>query len=101
MMRCATTSRTSQSAQALGVVQACSGNVARYCFSLSDSVWTTVTHSCCEDMVPPSQRFLPCQRATCPFLHQGLGPDVPLRGLTPRVRRGRHRERGTGGPCLP
>src|SRR5712691_8659256 len=53
-MRGATTSRTSQRAQALGLVQASAGKAARYCFSRSDSVWTTLTSSACVDMVLPS-----------------------------------------------
>src|SRR5215471_5922450 len=50
-MRCATTSRTSQRAQALGLVQASSGKAARYCCSRSDSVWMILIHSACVDMI--------------------------------------------------
>src|SRR2546422_3866592 len=56
-MRCATTSRTSQRAQALGLVQASCGKAARYCFSRSNSVWRTLTHSACVDIVFPSLRL--------------------------------------------
>src|SRR6266567_6402454 len=56
-MRCATTSRISQRAQALGLVHASAGKAARYCFSRSNSVWRTLTHSACVDIVFPSLRL--------------------------------------------
>src|SRR5215813_9757550 len=50
---CATTSRMSQRAQALGFVQASAGRAVRYCCSRADSVWTTWTSAACVPMLFP------------------------------------------------
>ena len=73
-IRCATTSRTSQRAQALGLVQASGGKAVRYCFSRSDSVWMTLTSSACVDMVFPSLRLSGVPTGDIPLSASGHKP---------------------------
>src|SRR6266700_4404011 len=77
---CATTSRTSHRAQALGLVQASAGKVARYCFSRADSVWRTVTSAACVAMMLSLLTIAWHQRATLPPLPLGTRRDVLFTG---------------------
>src|SRR5215471_13866042 len=73
---CATTSRTSQRAQALGLVQASAGKAPRYCFSRADSVWRTVTSAACVAMRLSFLMMAWHQRAPLPPLPLGTRREV-------------------------
>ena len=79
-----------------GLVQVSCGKAARYCFSRSNSVWRTLTHSTCVDIVFPPCGCLSYHGRHFPlYLSKSL--DILLKGLTLALTCCRKRERRRSG----